>query len=86
MGETELLILVNVAKEGTTYAVPLFNLLNAKRMGVSYGRLHAALEWLERNDYIRSQIEEGGPERGYRRKRIVYLSGKGRRYLDGNAE
>jgi PadR family transcriptional regulator, regulatory protein PadR len=60
---------------GGAYGVPVWRAV-ADRLGrvVSYGDLWWAIERLEQEGWIRSQLGEATPERGNRRKRYYYVA------------
>ncbi len=83
LGEFEEFALLAVrALEGTAYAVPVQQYLEAHaRRPVSLGAVYAVLDRLEQKGLLRSAFGESTPERGGKRKREFDVTPLGMRAL-----
>jgi PadR family transcriptional regulator, regulatory protein PadR len=83
LGELEMMVLLAVVRlEGEAYGVPISKELRAlAKREVSLGSIYAALERLERKEFVSWTMGEPTPERGGRAKRYFCATSKGVRAL-----
>ena len=81
LGEFELMImLVLIRLQDEAYGVPISKeLLRVTGRDVSLGSVYAALERLERKDFVTSSLGDPTPERGGRAKRYFRVTKSGLR-------
>src|ERR1051326_7435281 len=83
LGEFELMILLTVIHlSEEAYGVPISREMEKhRRREVSVGSVYAALERLENNGLVKSEIGEPTPERGGKAKRYFRVTKEGLRQL-----
>jgi DNA-binding PadR family transcriptional regulator len=81
LGDLELMVLLALMRLGAD--VPIAKELHeVAGREVALGSIYAALERLERKQFITSRLGEPTPERGGRAKRYFRITAKGRRALE----
>jgi DNA-binding PadR family transcriptional regulator len=84
LGDLELMVLLGLVRLGEdAYGVPIAEeLREIAGREVALGSIYAALERLERKQFVTSTLGEPTPERGGRAKRYFRITAKGRRALE----
>jgi DNA-binding PadR family transcriptional regulator len=81
IGDLELLVLLALIRLGDdAYGVPIARDIEAHgKRSVAMGGVYAALERLEEEGWVRSELGEATPERGGRAKRYFHITESGLR-------
>jgi DNA-binding PadR family transcriptional regulator len=79
IGDLELLVLLALIRLGDdAYGVPIARDIEAHgKRSVAMGGVYAALERLEEEGWVRSELGEATPERGGRAKRYFHITESG---------
>ncbi|HET8933711.1 MAG TPA: PadR family transcriptional regulator [Polyangiales bacterium] len=80
-GLEELVLMVISAGRGRAYGVSIFDALQAAGAGSSLGAIYAALERLENQSLIDSELGAASASRGGRRKRLFRMTTRGKAAL-----